>query len=239
MSIELSIIIPVYNNANFTKNCIQDLLKLPADHEIIIVDNASTDHTSEVVHEFLNKKNNGAQLIYIGCPRNLGFGAANNKAFKQACGENILFLNNDIRVKSNHETWTKDIINLCEEGYLISGNGGLLDGGGNFIRETNDHIDSPYFYLSGWSLAASKRTFDRLVLKTDEIEGPWNTKFFAYFEDVDLSWRAKELNIPLKVINLPVHHFGRMTGKKLGISNLYTQSQQIFRELWKTKISNS
>lgn len=41
----LSIVIPVFNKYAFTKACLTDLSKLPEDHQIIIVDNGSTDET--------------------------------------------------------------------------------------------------------------------------------------------------------------------------------------------------
>lgn len=246
--IALSIIIPVYNNVNFTKAAVQDLLMLPGDHEIIVVDNNSSDETEQVLSELRSHQTpDGANLLTIHCPRNLGFGRANNKGYKHSSGRNILFLNNDIRVKQNKGSWTKQMIKLCEDGWLMSANGGLLDSKFNFIRETAEIEDSEYFYLSGWCLAGSRKTFDGLVLnhfsddKTDEIKegrawGPWNEKFFAYFEDDDLTWRARDLEIPLKVIKVPVVHFGQMTSRKLDMSTMYKKSQVIFRELWASKM---
>lgn len=245
--IVLSIIMPCYNNINFTKNALQDLLKLPANHEIIIIDNASTDDTAMVVNDMIVDKPTGSpSVVYIGCHKNLGFGRANNKGYKHSKGKNILFLNNDIRVKDQHNSWTKPLIELCEKGTLLSANGGLLDGKFNFIRETNKVVASEYFYLSGWCLAGSKETFEKLVLnlykddRTDDIVegrawGPWNEKFFAYFEDDDLTWRAVELGVPLAVTPVPVHHFGSMTSKKLDLYSMYKTSQKIFREIWKNR----
>ena len=246
--ITLSIIIPVYNNVNFTKNAIQDLLRLPPSHEIVIVDNASTDTTPEVIEEAMDARTTeDARLVYINCPRNLGFGRANNKGYKHSRGKNVLFLNNDIRVRENRKNWTKEMVAFCEQGYLMSAKGGLLDSKFNFVRETNEMHDSEYFYLSGWCLAGSRETFDKLILnhhsddKTDEIKqgrawGPWNERFVAYFEDDDLTWRAKDLGVPLKVINVPVTHFGQMTSRKLGISEMYWKSQVIFKEIWASKM---
>jgi GT2 family glycosyltransferase len=244
----LSIIIPVYNNVNFTKSALLDLIKLPSNHEIIIVDNGSTDETAVVVNEIIAGLTvNSPKVVYIGCPKNLGFGRANNKGYKHANGQNILFLNNDIRVKSDHSTWTDALIQECKAGKLVSANGGLLDGRFNFIRETDKLVVSEYFYLSGWCLAGSRETFDKLILdlfsddRTDEIKegkawGPWNEKFFAYFEDDDLTWRAIAMDVPLSVVGVPVHHFGSMTAKKIGLSNMYKTSQQIFKDIWAGKL---
>ena len=54
----LSICIPVYNKYAFTKSCLDDLYKLPEDHEIIIIDNGSTDDTGSLL-----KNNNRIKYI--------------------------------------------------------------------------------------------------------------------------------------------------------------------------------
>lgn len=246
--IVLSIIIPCYNNVNFTRNCLKDLIQLPEDHEIVIVDNNSSDGTGEMVMDFISQEHK-AKLSYINCPVNLGFGRGSNKGHKHSRGRNVLFLNNDIRVKENHSNWTQPIIELCEQGYLVSANGGLLDDNFNFIKETSEIINSKFFYLSGWCLAASRYTFDKLILnqyrndKTDEMEnglawGPWNEHFRNFFEDDDLTWRARELGIPFGLVKVPVTHFGHMTAKKLNISSMYKESQETCRKLWTQKFKS-
>lgn len=243
----LSIIIPVFNKWHFTKNCINDLLKLNNKHEIIIVDNNSTDETEAEVNKLLNqKKLNSPSLVYIKNFENLGFAGGNNKGYKDSCGKNILFLNNDIRVKSNFENWTDEIIKYCEEGYLVAANGGLLDNNFSFIRETDDLIDNPYFYLSGWCLAASKETFNKLIpnyyrfngeIHEGKAWGPWSEKFYpGYFEDDDLSFRAKKLNIPLMVKKQPLVHFGRVTSKSMNLSEMYLKNKEIFTQIWKDNV---
>lgn len=229
---KLSIIVPVHNNSNFTKNCITDLMRLPEDHEVIIVNNASTDATPDMLKSMVDHHGD-SRLKIINLEKNLGFGRANNIGYQQARGENILFLNNDIRVKGDHEDWTDELIQYCEKNCLASANGGLLNADFRFIRETNSYVEDPYFYLSGWCIAASKKTFDRLTVPPSL--GPWNEAFFAYYEDDDLSWRAQELGIQLKVVPVPVIHFGRMTSKKLGLGDIFEQSYHIFRAFWLPK----
>lgn len=246
--VDLSIIIPVHNNANFTQSVVRDLMRLPAKYEIIVVDNASTDDTAFILNEFMNQqKPERARLITVGCPRNLGFGRANNKGYKHSVGKNILFLNNDVRIRGDFETWPEELIRLSREGYLVGANGGILDINFNFVRETQGLVESDHFYLSGWCLAASRETFDKLVLNhyrhdvTDVITdgrawGPWNEKFFAYFEDGDLSWRAKDLGIPFDIVEVQAHHFGRVTGRQLGLHEMYKTSQATFKEIWADRL---
>ena len=63
-----SIIIPVYNNFAFTKACINDLMKLKSNVEIIIVDNNSSDETQNLDKHFKDikiiKKLNGYNFIF-------------------------------------------------------------------------------------------------------------------------------------------------------------------------------
>jgi glycosyltransferase involved in cell wall biosynthesis len=48
----LSIVVVVFNKWNFTKSCLKDLVQLPADHEIIVIDNASSDETNVEINKF-------------------------------------------------------------------------------------------------------------------------------------------------------------------------------------------
>ncbi len=243
-----SIIIPVYNNVNFTKAAVQDLLRLPNTYEIVIVDNASEDSTQEEVMNLIsNRTEEQAYLSYINCPRNLGFGRANNKGYKHSNGEYVLFLNNDIRVKHKHNDWPSFMLELAQEDYLVGTQGGLLDRDFSFAGEGAGLKKTKYWYISGWCLCGSRKIFDKLILnhyshdQTDEIcegkaWGPWNEKFYAYFEDADLTWRARDLGLKLQEVHVPVHHFGRMTGRKMGVNYMYKKSRRIFKKIWKGKL---
>ena len=112
MNERLSIIIPVFNKSNFTKSCLQDLCQLDKDkHEIIIIDNDSKDNTEEVVRSFMKDHYN---IIYIRNDQNYGFAQACNRGYNASHYANVLFLNNDIRVKSDHNNWTDLLINELE-----------------------------------------------------------------------------------------------------------------------------
>ena len=65
-----SIIIPVYNQSHFTKQCLTDLSYLDSTNEIIVVNNASTDNTIEVLNKF--------PVRVINNEKNLGFAKACN-----------------------------------------------------------------------------------------------------------------------------------------------------------------
>lgn len=233
----LSIVIPVYNKYNFTKSCINDLLHLPEDHEIIVIDNGSTDETQQSL-------DGNKEIVYYRNSENLGFAKACNIGYHLATAPNVLFLNNDIRVKDSKDTWTQELIKWCFVS-LVGPTMGQLDNSLNFIQEANKVL-SGNSYMSGWCLASSKDNFDKLaiprnpdkILAIDQITPRDGKQIFseefgvAYFEDTDLSFRARKLNIPFQVVDIPVVHFGKQTSKQLNTHLLYKNARQIFVKKW-------
>lgn len=92
---DLSIIVVSYNTRDLLRECLQSIYHQPTSRyqfEVLVVDNASSDGSAEMVRaEF-----GGAKLIANG--ENVGFGAANNQALQQAQGHYILLLNPDATV---------------------------------------------------------------------------------------------------------------------------------------------
>jgi GT2 family glycosyltransferase len=89
----VSIIIPVFNQINFTIKCLKSIIKNTLDiYEIIIVDNGSTDKTFEILSEF------GDKIRLIRNSSNLGFAKACNIGAFSANTPFLLFLNNDTEV---------------------------------------------------------------------------------------------------------------------------------------------
>lgn len=232
-NVELSIIIPVYNKWNFTKSCLEDLSKLDkAKVEIIVVDNASTDETIEELKTYQQKMNN---LYVIQNLKNEGFSCAVNAGYTKAKASYVMFLNNDIRVKDKFETWAFDLLNSCDNNNLVGPTGGKVDitNEFNFLYETNDSTKE-INYLSGWCLVAKKEVWKKLEDKNGKI---FEEKFFCYFEDTDLSFRAKEMGVILDMTPIPVVHFGKVSSKQLNTYELYRKSKIMFNSLWAPKFN--
>jgi len=221
----LSICIPVYNKWNFTKSTLNDLSRLPNSHQLIIVDNASSDETQKQLES-------SKEIIYYRNDVNLGFSKACNIAYSLSTSDNVLFLNNDIRVQSNNHNWTAELINHCHEG-LVGPTMGQLDSNFNFIQEANKVLPG-ISYMSGWCLASSKNIFDKL--KVNNYCGPFSEEYFVYYEDAHLSLMARELNIAMKVVQVPAVHFGKISSKQLNTYDLYQKSKNIFVKNWKNRI---
>ena len=90
----LSIIIVAYNSTGEIDACLSSLVQHPpaTDHEIVVVDNASTDGTAATIRS----RWHGVRVIDAGA--NLGFARANNVGIRQTFGPLILLLNPDTSV---------------------------------------------------------------------------------------------------------------------------------------------
>jgi len=98
VKLQLSVIIVNYNSGAYALNCIRSLQKQEwIDFEIIVIDNASQDHSVMLLKEQL-----GHSIQLIESPENLGFGRANNLAAGKAVGEFLLLLNPDTVITDPH-----------------------------------------------------------------------------------------------------------------------------------------
>ncbi|MCZ2224585.1 MAG: glycosyltransferase [Chitinophagales bacterium] len=223
---ELSIVVPCFNKFNFTKSCLEDLSYLPNNHEIIVVDNGSSDETETQLKD-------SKEVVYVRLNENKGFGYAVNEGFSVATGKNLLTLNNDIKVRKNKDSWTNPIIEKCDQG-LVGATLGILNKDLSFKKETNIFEESKYSYIVGWCLASSREIWDRLKLsEKDNHKEYFDERFFLYYEETDLAFRARELNINLVLVDIPVVHFGKQTAKHLNVREMYLKSKSIFEKKWK------
>ena len=83
-----TIIIPVFNHAALTAQCLKAVCT-ERGAEVIVVDDASTDHTQQVLCSF------GRKLKVLRHKENRGFAVSCNEGAKAATGEYLVFLNND------------------------------------------------------------------------------------------------------------------------------------------------
>ena len=88
---EASIIIPLFNRVDLTVACLRALAANTGevDHEIVLVDNASSDETPELLAGL------GGDVKVVRNEENLGFATACNQGARTASSERLVFLNND------------------------------------------------------------------------------------------------------------------------------------------------
>lgn len=93
----VSIILLCYNKAPYTRACIESVLATrPADFELVVVDNGSTDETPALLAEMQARAQAaGVGFNLIATRANIGCSTARNTAVAAARGSEIVFLDND------------------------------------------------------------------------------------------------------------------------------------------------
>ncbi len=248
-NIEVSIIIPCFNNLFYTLLCLYFLLihKSIYKFEIIVIDDNSTDDTNK----YLANLNS---IRYLKNDINEGFITSCNKAANQASGKYLMFLNNDTLIFPN---WLDSLIttlennescglvgshllnfdlNTQEAGGLIYQNGEA----GNFGRNLPyNHPKLSYFkevpYCSGASIAIPKALWHD-VNGFDELYKP------AYYEDTDLAFKIRQAGY--KVYYQPdsklIHFEGLTSGRdtSTGTKAYQLTNQEKFYQKWCKELLN-
>jgi GT2 family glycosyltransferase len=193
-----SVVIPNWNGRKFLERCLGALRTQTAgDVEVLLVDNASTDDSVELVERDF------PEVEVVRLAENVGFASAMNAGIRRASGTNVAFLNNDTEPD---ERWLEELLGCLDRHpgaaaatskVLMLDQPGTLDDTGDFVwpsllpyarghgepdagqYENEEQIFSP-------SGAAALWRADVLA----EI-GLFDETFFAYYEDVDLGFRAR------------------------------------------------
>ncbi len=94
---DVSVIVVSWNASRCLRECLQSLTEGPFQHtlEVIVVDNASTDGSAEMVAADF------PQVRLIRNDRNLGFAKANNVGIGQSTGRYVCLINSDVHVLPN------------------------------------------------------------------------------------------------------------------------------------------
>jgi len=108
-----SIVIPVMNQVHFTQMCFASLLEgAHFAHELIVIDNHSTDDTPRFLQEFKKTAESKNWIVkIISNPENVGVGAAFNQGIKASNSDFIFLANNDTWVMPQ---WDEALLSAIE-----------------------------------------------------------------------------------------------------------------------------
>ncbi len=185
-------IIPSYNGVELLTRMLTSLSRQSLAHEVIVVDNGSTDATAQILAERF------PEVRVVRLKTNLGFGRALNRGVAACRASMLVFLNNDV---------------VCEPRFLericrgLDPARGIVMAGGVLLQaEQPDRIDSAgiefdrtllaYDYLRGQPVERLDRGIvdpvgpcagaAALHRAAFDAVGGFDEHFFAYLEDVDL-----------------------------------------------------
>ncbi|MFN0152027.1 MAG: glycosyltransferase [bacterium] len=235
-----SIVILTWNELEYTKKCVASIRKhTPEPHEIIFVDNGSTDGTPEWLATMPGAK-------VIANAKNLGFAAGANQGIRAATGERILLLNNDTLVT---EGW------LSTLGAHLDADAscGLVGPISNYV--SGPQLDTTAKYDSEPAMAAHARRVRRKNAgRSDEVRrlvgfcllaraevfrsaGLFDEGYsIGNFEDDDFSLRAVLAGWRLRIArDAFIHHFGSRTfvGNKVDYRETLDRNKAYFLEKWR------
>jgi GT2 family glycosyltransferase len=206
----VSVTLVTYNSGQFIKRCLESVLAQKyASKEVIVVDNASTDGTVDILEQFEDR----CQIVYND--ENIGFAAAQNQAIGMSSGEWVLTLNPDVLLLGGFMQALVDaghihpkIGSVC--GKLLTMRATfdipdrpLVDSTGIYFTPMLRHLDRGslevdnghflrYEYVFGASAAAA--LYRRSMIEDVSIGGEFfDPDFFVYREDADVAWRAQLL----------------------------------------------
>ena len=246
MSAVISTIIVNYNAGEFLRSCVDSLLNCPLETEVIVVDNASTDHSLDALAGLPN-----VQIIKNAT--NVGFATACNVGIRVASAPFLLFLNPDCSFKPDTLIRLLEAMRFDER--VGMGGGLLVNPDGTEQAGGRRAIPTPWrSFVRAFGLARFADRWPRLffdfhlhkqplpnhnieveaisgacmMVRREAIQdvGEWDERYFLHCEDLDWCMRFRQKG--WKILFVPS---ARVT-HALGVSS---RSRPIFVEWHKHK----
>jgi len=257
---QLSVIILNYNVKHFLELCIKSVQKAieHLDAEIIVVDNASTDGSKEMMQQKF------AHILYLYQTQNTGFPKGNNIGVAHAKGEYICILNPDTVVAEDTFQKLLDEYQTLDKPGILGCH--LIDGAGHFLPESKRGVPTPWVAFtkvtSLYRFFSKNKYFNQyyamhlseyqpgkvsilvgafMLMKKSLYEsvGGFDEGCFMYSDDIDLSYLSlkngfNNYYLPQTTI---IHFKGESTLKNINYMKRFKEAMQFFyKKHFKTSV---
>ncbi|MCC6233294.1 MAG: glycosyltransferase [Verrucomicrobiales bacterium] len=240
---EVSILILAHNQLDLTRQCVESIARCTrVTHEVILVDNGSTDGTWTWMSELAARQ---PQVRAIRNVTNRGFAAGNNQALSVARGRHVLLLNNDTVVTEGWLDRLLDALAKHPEAGLAGPRSNRVVGPQWVEHPGYESLDQLPAFAAEWARrnAGQSRPTGRLIgfclLARREVVqkiGGLDERFGSgNFEDDDFSLRARLAGFGARVVDDAfVHHIGGQTfqAAKIDYREAMLRNWSLFKAKW-------
>ncbi len=234
---KIFVVIPNWNGADMIAECLESLEKQTCKHEVIVVDNGSVDESVSIIEAQF------PDVHLIRLPENTGFSGGVNTGIAYALEQKadaIALFNNDAVAEKD---WLKHLVETME----TQPEAGIV--ACKLLRDDKKHFDSTgdFYTIYGMPFPRGRNQLDKGQYdKLEEVFGAsggaslyraemfnqigiFDQAFFAYYEDVDISFRAQLAG--WKIFYNPkarVYHHVSATSSKLGSFTRYHATKNFY-----------
>ena len=228
LNMKCDIIIPVWNERELTKACIESLRKNTRyPYRLIIVDNGSEPATENYLK---NLKNEFEDFLLVRNTENLGFVKAVNQGFGASGNPYVCVLNNDTAA---HDGWLELLVKIAE---IPDASIGIVNPTSNIFGK-----NSPDGNQLEWQELDTARGFCMLI-KREVIKriGLFDEAYgIGYFEEKDFSRRARNAGyVCARAKASFVYHKDRASFDKIEARDeIFKRNEAIYRKKWGRALS--
>lgn len=244
----ISVVIINYNNKDYLKRCLDSIYSQTYNNlEIIFIDNQSSDNSFEYIKEEYSNKN----ILLIKNDVNNGYAGAANQGIKISNGKYVMILNPDIIMEQGFIETMYRYIDKDESIGALSGKLlkydfrndkklNYIDSAGIVMYKSTRCVDrgqneedlGQYDNIEQvFGVCGAAPMYRRSALEKVKIfEEYFDEDFFAYKEDIDLSWRLNLIGFKNMYYHKAIAYHGRGLGSSSGgilnfIRNRKSQSE--------------
>ncbi len=232
---KIAVVVPNWNGADHLAGCLDSLLAQSLTARIIVVDNGSTDGSLKLLEKY-------SDIEVILHTENKGFAGGVNAGFRRAIDDGLKYvatLNNDAVADKD---WLRHLADSLDKNPRV----GIVTS--KILTADGKRLDSTGDYLTVWGLPYPRGRGENDINKYDgdrEVFGAsggaslyrikmlngiglFDEDFFAYYEDVDLSFRAQLAGWKIRFVPAAIvhHEIGATSGKLKGFSTYQTMKNQ-------------